>query len=192
VRVALPTKQNKINILNQIEMAEVKEYSSYDELLEAAKEAGIKETKLDGAIESYSLTEGDVEFASIELVAGDAAHIRMKTTAGELVSTSNLISPAAFVDNKSEVKGTQQLNNPDKASYKMWFVSGTRLNGGLANDQAKLAMFLKGKKFKVEKIDGFVVPYVEKDGKADFAKTEKELQTRAVRKTFHKLTLVEN
>ncbi len=172
-------------------MAELKEFDSYEELLEAAKAAGIKDTKLDAAIEAYSLTEGEVTFGKIELVEGSAAHIRMKTDKGELVSISNLISPASFVDDKKEIKGTQQMTNPDKASYKMWFVSGSRLNPAFANDQAKLAMWLKDKKFTVEKIDGFVVPYVEKDGKPDFAKTETELRNRAVRKTFHKLTIAE-
>lgn len=168
---------------------EVKSFTSYDELLKAAKQAGIKEAKLDKAIETYSLSEGKHKVVSIHLVEGDAAHIYFKTDKGEKMSISNLVASAAFVDDKEQIKGVQQLRDSSKASYKKWFVSGTRLNPQLSNDQAKTAMDLKDKEIVVTKKEGFIVPFAGTVENPDFCDNEEMLRSRAVVKNFYQITI---
>jgi len=174
-------------------MQEIKEFTDYVALLEAAKSAGIKSQKLDEAVESYSLpTDKPFTFAKVELVEdGSMSHIRLITDTDEKISVGKLLASPSLAETKTDIKAIQQTANADKESYKKWFMSGNRINPALPSNQAKCATNLLGKTYRAELVEGFTLPFESKDGKAIFCATEKQVQDKAIRKGFYRLVPVE-
>ena len=172
---------------------ETKKFNNYDELLAEAKKVGIRDTKLDLAIEAHSLPEQGQFSDSVELIEnGTLSHIRIICTDGSVMGIGRLTSAPALVASKDLIPTTQQMRDTKKASYKKYFISGQRVNPHLPADQAKCAIKLMGKKFKAEKVDGFVLPYLaDANAQPDFCNTAEELKARAVRRTFYKVTLID-
>ena len=66
-----------------------KTFTSAADLRTAAKAAGIKESRLDKAVETYNLPE-EGEFTEVQLVEGEFPHIRLVTNSGNKISLSGL------------------------------------------------------------------------------------------------------
>ena len=176
-------------------MQEIKEFSDYSALLEAAKSVGIKSQKLDEAVESYALPTGGkpFTFAKIELVDdGQMSHIRLVTDSGEKISIGKLLASPSFVEDAKDVKTVQQTTNKDKASFLKWFLSGERVNPSLPSNQAKCAMVLLNTKYTAELVEGFILPYDtvktgSKKGNPLFCEKSEDVANRVVRKGFYRL-----
>ena len=70
-----------------------KTFASANELRVAAKAAGIKESRLDKAVESYNLPE-DGEFTEVQLVKGEFPHIRLVTSQRQSLCKRIFAKPA--------------------------------------------------------------------------------------------------
>jgi len=96
-----------------------------------------------------------------------------------------------MVDKKTEIKSVVASNKAKTASFGKHFLSGTKVNPQLPNDQAKCAIDLLNKKFTAEKIEAFILPYEAVNDVPVFCTTQKEVQDKAVRKTFYKIAVID-
>lgn len=158
-----------------------KKFSSPEELRTAAKAAGIKDTKLDKAIETYSLPE-DGTFTEVELIEGEFPHIRLITDSGNKISLSGLQAMSHFGSTETVVleKITKE-RSPLKGKV---YIKGTLLNPHLSGDQSEVAFRLKGKSFKAVPVSGVILPYVKQ------GYTETEAKKKMTTKTFYKVEIV--
>lgn len=162
--------------------------TSYEAILEAAQNAGIKDTKLEKAVTTSYLPEGENKVVSAEVVEGEFAHIRLHTDKGGLVTLSNLLGSAHFGPKpKAEFKKSEK----EGLAFGKLFLKGQRVNGGLPANQARAAADLIGKKIKGSIVSGLVLPYkTDKDGNPIYASTEAEARERLVSKDFYKIEVL--
>ena len=158
-----------------------KTFSSVNELRIAAKAAGIKETRLDKAVETYNLPE-DGEFTEVQLVEGEFPHIRLVTNSGNKISLSGLQAMAHFgsVDSVTLEK-IKKEGSPLKGKV---YVKGSLLNPHLSGDQSEIAFRLIGKSFKATPISGVVLPFKES------GYSESEAKKALTTKTFYKVEIL--
>ena len=157
-----------------------KKFNSAAELREAAKKAGIKETRLDKAVESYNLPE-EGEFTEVQLVEGEFPHIRLVTNSGNKISLSGLQAMAHFgsIDSVTLEKIKKEGSLKGKV-----YVKGSLLNPHLSGDQSEIAFRLKGKSFKATSISGVVLPFKES------GYSESEAKKALTTKTFYKVEIL--
>ena len=160
-----------------------KTFNSVNELRIAAKAAGIKDSRLDKAVESYNLPE-EGEFTEVQLVEGKSAHIRLVTNSGNKISLSGLQARAHFgsIDSVTLEK-IKKEGSPLKGKV---YVKGSLLNPHLSGDQAEVAFRLIGKSFKATPITGVVLPYKESGEGYSESEAKKALTT----KTFYKVEIL--
>ena len=158
-----------------------KKFNSANDLRTAAKAAGIKESRLDKAVESYNLPE-DGEFKEVQLVKGDFPHIRLVTNSGNKISLSGLQAMAHFgsVDSVTLEK-IKKEGSPLKGKV---YVKGSLLNPHLSGDQSEVAFRLIGKSFKATPISGVVLPFKES------GYSESEAKKSLTTKTFYKVEIL--
>ena len=158
-----------------------KNFASASELRSAAKAAGIKESRLDKAVESYNLPE-DGEFTEVQLVKGEFPHIRLVTKSGNKISLSGLQAMAHFgsVDSVTLEK-IKKEGSPLKGKV---YVKGSLLNPHLSGDQSEIAFRLIGKSFKATPISGIVLPFKET------GYSESEAKKALTTKTFYKVQIL--
>ena len=158
-----------------------KTFNSASELRAAAKAAGIKETRLDKAVETYNLPE-DGEFTEVQLVEGEFPHIRLVTNSGNKISLSGLQAMAHFgsVDSVTLEK-IKKEGSPLKGKV---YVKGSLLNPHLSGDQSEIAFRLIGKSFKATPISGVVLPFKES------GYSESEAKKALTTKTFYKVEIL--
>ena len=158
-----------------------KTFASASELRIAAKAAGIKETRLDKAVETYNLPE-DGEFTEVQLVEGEFPHIRLVTNSGNKISLSGLQAMAHFgsIDSVTLEK-IKKEGSPLKGKV---YVKGSLLNPHLSGDQSEIAFRLIGKSFKATPISGVVLPFKES------GYSESEAKKALTTKTFYKVEIL--
>ena len=158
-----------------------KNFASASELRAAAKKAGIKETRLDKAVETYNLPE-EGEFTQVQLVEGEFPHIRLVTKSGNKISLSGLQAMAHFgsVDSVTLEK-IKKEGSPLKGKV---YVKGSLLNPHLSGDQSEIAFRLIGKSFKATPISGVVLPFKES------GYSESEAKKALTTKTFYKVEIL--
>lgn len=166
---------------------EIKIFDNYEEMLEAAKAAGIKESRLNKAVDVANVpSEG--EFQAPELsIDGSMSHIRAKFNEGSTCSHSRLRGQAHFGtrEDATFVKGKK----PETS--KGFFLNTKVLNPAIPADGCRL-VFLKGKKFTAAKRVGFVLPYVEdENNKPVWHTTEASARKALVAKDFWELTITD-
>ena len=155
-------------------------FKSADELRKAAKAAGVKESRLDKAIQSYSLPE-EGEFVDVDIVGGEYPHIVMVTKSGHKVSISTLQAIAHFGSKDTATFAKiEKDNSPLKGKF---YLKGTTLNPHLSGDQAIVGFNLIGKPFKASKVEGYVLPFNDK------GYTESSAKSSMTTKTFYKVEL---
>ena len=158
-----------------------KKFKSANELRAAAKAAGIKDSRLDKAVESYNLPENG-EFTEVQLVKGEFPHIRLVTKSGNKISLSGLQAMAHFgsVDSVTLEK-IKKEGSPLKGKV---YVKGSLLNPHLSGDQSEIAFRLIGKSFKATPISGIVLPFKET------GYSESEAKKALTTKTFYKVEIL--
>ena len=158
-----------------------KTFASANDLRVAAKAAGVKDSRLDKAVESYNLPE-EGEFTKVQLVEGKFPHIRLVTNSGDKISLSGLQAMAHFgsVDSVTLEK-IKKEGSPLKGKV---YVKGSLLNPHLSGDQSEIAFRLIGKSFRATPISGVVLPFKE-TGYAE-SEAKKALTT----KTFYKVEIL--
>ena len=157
-----------------------KKFKSAEDLRKAAKAAGIKESKLEKAIQSYSLPESG-EFVDVNIVDGEFPHIQLITDTGHKISVSGLQTIAHFGSKENAIFAKIEKNDsPLKGKF---YLRGQILNPHLSGDQAVVAFNLIGKPFKATKIEGYVLPFNEK------GYTEAAAKAAITTKTFYKVEL---
>lgn len=158
-----------------------KTFASVNELRVAAKAAGIKDSRLDKAVESYNLPE-DGEFTEVQLVKGEFPHIRLVTKSGNKISLSGLQAMAHFgsIDSVTLEK-IKKEGSPLKGKV---YVKGSLLNPHLSGDQSEIAFRLIGKSFKATPISGVVLPFKES------GYSESEAKKALTTKTFYKVEIL--
>ena len=158
-----------------------KTFNSASELRTAAKAAGIKDSRLDKAVESYNLPE-DGEFTEVQLVKGEFPHIRLVTKSGNKISLSGLQAMAHFgsVDSVTLEK-IKKEGSPLKGKI---YIKGSLLNPHLSGDQSEVAFRLIGKSFKATPISGVVLPCKES------GYSESEAKKALTTKTFYKVEIL--
>ena len=158
-----------------------KTFATVSELRTAAKAAGVKDSRLDKAVESYNLPE-DGKFTEVQLIEGEFPHIRIVTSSGNKISLSGLQAMAHFgsIDNVTLEK-IKKEGSPLKGKV---YIKGSLLNPHLSGDQAEVAFRLIGKSFKATPISGVVLPFKET------GYSESEAKKSLTTKTFYKVDLV--
>ena len=160
--------------------------SDYSIILNALKEAGIKEEKLDKATSGSFLPEGENEFVGWS-VKGESpfTHAVLHTKQGGVIAVSSLLASAHFGEAETAIftKGTRQ-GAPSEGKY---FLSGTRVNPLLPADQAKCIEMLMGKTITHSVTAAYILPFVGTSEKPDFASSEQEAKSRLALKTFFKI-----
>ena len=163
---------------------EIKTFATYEDMLAAAKAAGIKDAKLDEAIDASNVpSDGTIE--EIQLIENGAmSHIRARFNDRSTCSHSRLRGQAFFGDKKDVQfsKGTK----PETANC--LFLKTQILNPNLPADGARL-IELRGKKITAEKRTGYILPYREKDGKPEWYTTEAEAKKALVARDFWAITI---
>ena len=163
-------------------METIKDFKNIEEFLTAAKNAGIKDSKLENAVEFYSLPKNGTFKQPIlkQDENGIMSHIAIDTESGEIISMSGL-QRFGFFGSLEDAKQNISLNS--KGNYTLKNVS--TCNPKLQGNQAKIAFDLKGKKFRtVEKV-GYILPY-----KEDGYSNEEEAQNSLSPKTFYEVALL--
>ena len=157
-----------------------KNFKSVDELRKAAKAAGIKENRLEKAVQSYSLPESG-EFINVNIVDGEFPHIQLVTNTGHKISASGLQAIAHFgtKENATFAK-IEKADSPLKGKF---YLRGQVLNPHLSGDQSVMAFNLIGKPFKAVKVEGYTLPF-NKNGY-----TEAAAKAAITTKTFYKVEL---
>lgn len=145
-------------------------YDDYASLLQAAKDAGVKETRLDKAVDSHSLPESGQFSEEITIVDGEMAHMRMNCVSGHICSIGRIRPTAAFVQVDSLEKLETVLGSKEETKGNV-FLKTSLLNSQLPADQARCAMLLAGKYFRTKVQKGYVTPLkMGADKKPIFAK----------------------
>ena len=158
-----------------------KTFKSASELRSAAKAAGIKESRLDKAVESYNLPE-DGEFTEIQLIEGEFPHIRLVTSSGNKISLSGLQAMAHFGSVETAIfEKIKKEGSPLKGKV---YIKGSLLNPHLSGDQSEVAFRLIGKSFKAAPISGVVLPFKES------GYSESEAKKSLTTKTFYKVEIL--
>ena len=160
-----------------------KTFTSAADLRKAAKAAGIKDSRLDKAVESYNLPE-EGTFTEIQLVE-DAKfpHIRMVTDKGYKISISGLQAMAHFGSKESvQFEQIKKEGSPLKGKL---YLKGTILNPALTGDQSEIAFRLLNRSFKAVPTQGVTLSFNE-TGYSSPAIATKALVT----KTFYKVDLM--
>ena len=158
-----------------------KTFTSANELRIAAKAAGIKETRLDKAVETYNLPE-DGEFTEVQLVEGEFPHIRLVTNSGNKISLSGLQAMAHFGSVETAIfEKIKKEGSPLKGKI---YIKGSLLNPHLSGDQSEVAFRLIGKNFKATPVSGVVLPFKES------GYSESEAKKSLTTKTFYKVEIL--
>ena len=157
-----------------------KTFATVSELRTAAKAAGVKDSRLDKAVESYNLPE-EGEFTEVQLVEGEFPHIRIVTNLGNKISLSGLQAMAHFGSKESVTFEKIKKEGPLKGKV---YVKGSLLNPHLSGDQSEVAFRLKGKSFKATPVTGVILPF------AANGYTEAAAKSAITTKTFYKVELV--
>ena len=158
-----------------------KTFTSVSELRTAAKAAGIKDSRLDKAVESYNLPE-EGEFTEVQLVKGEFPHIRLVTKSGNKISLSGLQAMAHFGSVETAIfEKIKKEGSPLKGKV---YVKGSLLNPHLSGDQSEIAFRLIGKSFKATPISGVVLPFKES------GYSESEAKKALTTKTFYKVEIL--
>ena len=158
-----------------------KTFSSANELRAAAKAAGIKDSRLDKAIESYNLPE-EGEFTEVQLVEGEFPHIRLVTNSGNKISLSSLQAMAHF--GSVETATFEKIKKESSPLKGKVYIKGSLLNPHLSGDQSEIAFRLIGKSFKANPISGVVLPFKES------GYSESEAKKALTTKTFYKVEIL--
>ena len=156
-----------------------RKFKSVEELRKAAKAAGIKDTRLEKAVQSYSLPE-EGEFVEVSVIEGEFPHIQLTTSSGHKISASGLQSIAHFGSKESCTFAKIEKDSPLKGKF---YLRGQMLNPHLSGDQAVMAFNIIGKRFKATKVEGYVLPFNEK------GYTEAAAKAAITTKTFYKVEL---
>lgn len=138
---------------------EKKVYANYAELAEVCKNAGIKDSRLEKAVDAHKLPAEGKFSDEIEVVDGAMPFIKMICTDGNIASVSRIRPTAAFVESKDDVDTMVASNEDKKSSFGKVFVKSTVLNAHLPADQAKCALALAGRSFTTKTVKGFTSPY---------------------------------
>lgn len=165
---------------------EVKTANSYEEILALANEAGIKSSRLEDANETSNVPEeGEIEVVEV-VENGKMSHIRVKFNDGSRCSVSRLRGQAFFGEkDKAEFSPGVKPETKDFV-----FLKTQILNSNIPANQARI-IELVGKKFKSEKVVGFVVPLKTDDAENPiFHKTAKTAKAEMTAKDFWKITIL--
>ena len=157
-----------------------KTFTSASDLRTAAKAAGINDSRLDKAVESYNLPE-DGEFTEVQLVEGEFPHIRLVTNSGNKISLSGLQAMAHF--GSKETVSFEKIKKEGSLKGKV-YVKGSLLNPHLSGDQSEVAFRLIGKSFKATPVTGVILPF------AANGFSESEAKKSIVTKTFYKVEIL--
>ena len=158
-----------------------KTFTSANDLRIAAKAAGIKDSRLDKAVETYNLPE-EGEFTEVQLVEGEFPHIRLITNLGNKISLSGLQAMAHFGSVDTVIlEKIKKEGSPLKGKV---YVKGSLLNPHLSGDQSEIAFRLIGKSFKATSISGVVLPFKES------GYSESEAKKALTTKTFYKVEIL--
>jgi len=160
----------------------------YNDLLAAAKNAGIKETRLEKAIDSHSLDVQGQFTDDVTVIDGEMPHLRMTSVSGRICSVGR-IRPTANFQNVEKLDDLEVTPGQREDTKNFVFLKTSLLNSQLPADQAKCAVYLQGKYYKTVLKRGYVTPLkTGTDKKPIFAKnTEagiKALKASAVLKDF--------
>ena len=158
-----------------------KKFNSVAELRNAAKAAGIKDSRLDKAVESYNLPE-EGEFTEVQLIEGDFPHIRLVTNSGNKISLSGLQAMAHF--GSKETVSFEKIKKEGSPLKGKVYVKGSLLNPHLSGDQSEVAFRLIGKSFKATPVTGVILPF------AANGFSESEAKKSIVTKTFYKVEIL--
>ena len=161
-------------------------FTTADALRIAAKKAGVKASRLDEAIQAYSLPKSGT-FGTPYLVQNhkepDMSHIAIKVDGSMHVISMGRIQGMGFVGTQEEAESKITESSRTPGTY---ILSGnTTFNPDLSGDQATRGFELKGKRFKAEEIDAKVLKFVV--GGID---NEDEAKKSIVAKKFYKVTVL--
>jgi hypothetical protein len=167
-------------------METIETLETYDELMNAAKEAGIKDSKLDEAVELYLLPKTG-KFKKLVLKQGENAdgvnmsHFAITTTTGEIISMSALQRFGFFGAKEKAIENLKvKQGGANNGTFTLRGV--TCKNPKLTGNQVKIGLALEGKTFKATPFDGWLLDY-NKDGYA----TAEDAEESLLQKTFYQV-----
>ena len=135
-------------------------FASFEALETSAKDAGVKDKVLGKAVDTANMpTEGvfmDIEIASPNT---EFAHLRLNLSDGSSISCGRLRGSAHF----GTIANVETIVGKKEHTKKSVFLKTTTINSQLPANHAKLAWFLKGKKFKAVEKTGYVSPFKTND-----------------------------
>ena len=159
---------------------EKKVFNSYEEVLKAAQDAGIKDSNLDKAIDTHRLPESGTFSDKIGIEEGQMAHIQMTCTDGNICSTKRIRGQASFVADSKELEFITGNKPETKGNI---YLKTSVLNSHLPADNARLAFQLAGKSFTAKLKKGWVIPFkYQADGKTVVTYPDSEIGRDVARK----------
>lgn len=167
----------------------IKGFTSYEQVIAAAEQAGINDSKLENAVELYSLPKTGT-FKELVLKQGENAegvnmsHLAITTDSGEIISLSALQRFGFFGSKTDAIENLKEkVSGKNEGTFTLRGVECK--NPKLTGNQAKIGLFLQGKKFKANPVDGFILDYKE-SGYSTIEEAEKGL----IQKTFYEVSLL--
>jgi hypothetical protein len=162
-------------------MESIETLKTYEELLAAGKEAGIKDSKLERAVELYSLpltgTFKKLILRTGTNEAGDnMSHFAMITTTDEIISMSAL-QRFGYFGAKAEAESNIQPKQ-DKQQQTIYTLRGVSCkNPKLTGNHIKVGLKLEGTSFNADPKEGWILDY-KKEGYTTLDGAKKGLVTK--------------